>query len=102
MDFKIIWTDSATNDLKEIRGYIAKNNLAAAEKVGRGILDHVRILETFPLIGPAYPRKSRGAVREIVYGSYQIFYEPLSRAKSVNILRVWHGARGEPQIFKKK
>ena len=98
MDFKVIWTDSAIADLKEIRDYISLDNPPAAEKVGRGILDHVRILETFPLIGPAYPRRSSGAIREIVYWKCRIFYEVLDKPKRVHVLRVWHGARGEPEL----
>ena len=75
-----------------------QDNPAAAEKVGRGVLDHVRILETFPFVGPAYPRRSSGAIREIVYGSYQIFYEVTSKPQRVHVLRIWHGARGEPEL----
>ena len=47
MDFKIIWTDSAIGDLKEICDYISRDDSEAAGRVGRGILDHVKILETF-------------------------------------------------------
>jgi plasmid stabilization system protein ParE len=73
MDFKIIWTDSAIADLEEICGFIARDNSAAAEKTGRGILEHVKILETFPFIGPAHPRRSSGAIWEIFFGKYRIF-----------------------------
>jgi toxin ParE1/3/4 len=100
MDFKIIWTDSAVADLKEIVDYISRDNPAAAEKIGRGILGHVKILEMLPFIGPAYPRRSRGAIREIVAGNYRIFYEVTNQPKAVYVLRVWHGARGEPVIYK--
>ena len=98
MDFKVIWSDSAIADLKQIHEYISLENDVAAEKVGRGILDHVKILETFPTIGPAYPRRSSGIIREIVFRHYRIFYEVSDKPKSVNILRVWHGARGEPDL----
>src|SRR5690349_2442730 len=98
MDFKVIWTESAISDLKDICGYISRDNPSASEKVGRGILSHVRILESFPLIGPAYPRRSSGAIREIVYGNYRIFYEVMQKTKSVHVLRVWHGARNEPKF----
>ena len=98
MDFKIIWTDSAIADLKDICEHIARDNPAAAEKVGRGILAHVGILETFPLIGPAYPRRSSGAIREIVYWKCRIFYEVMDKPKCVHVLRIWHGARGEPDL----
>jgi plasmid stabilization system protein ParE len=47
MDFKVIWSDSAISDLKEICDYIARDKPNAAEKVGRGILEHVKLLESF-------------------------------------------------------
>ena len=81
MDFKIVWTDSAIADLKLICDYITQHNPAAAAKTGRGILGHVKILETFPMVGPAYPRRSSGAVREIVYGNYRIFMKLWAKPK---------------------
>ncbi len=100
MDFKVVWTDSAIADLKEICDYIGLDNPSAAQKVGRGILDHVKILETFPFIGPSYPHRSTGMIREIVYRKYRIFYEVVDKTRSVYVLRIWHGARGEPQLPK--
>ncbi len=41
-----------------------------------------------------------GTIREIVFEKYRIFYEVLSEPKIVNVLRVWHGARGEPMLPK--
>ena len=98
MDFKIIWTDSAIADLKEICDFISQDSPTAAERIGRGILGHVKILEMFPFIGPSYPRRSGGAIREIISGKYRIFYEVTNRPKAVHVLRIWHGARGEPKI----
>ena len=66
--------------------------------MGRGILAHVRILASFPLIGPAYPRGARGPLREIVFRSYRIFYDVSEQSRSVEILHVWHGARDEPSF----
>ena len=100
MDFKVIWTDSAIADLQDICEYISRDNPAASAKAGRGILSHVKILETFPFIGPAYPRGSSGMIREIVYGNYRIFYEVTQKTTAVHVLRVWHGARGEPNFRK--
>ena len=96
MDFKIIWSDAAIADLHDICTYIARHNPEAAHRMGRGILDHVCILGSFPLIGPAYPRGSRGPLREIVFRSYQIFYDVSEESRRVEILHVWHGAREEP------
>ena|SRR5438067_4902290 len=96
MDFKIIWADSAIYNLREICSYISRDNPTAAKAMGKGILEHVKILASFPFIGPPFPRNSAGPVREIVYRNYRIFYEVNEAAKSVEVLHVWHGARGEP------
>ena len=96
MDYKIIWSDAAIADLHDICSYIARHDSQAAQRIGRGILEHVRILASFPFIGPTYPRGSRGSLREIVFRSYRIFYDVSESPGCVEILHVWHGARGEP------
>ncbi len=98
MDFQVVWTDPALADLQEIVVYIARENAVAAERVGNEIVDHVETLRTFPLIGPTYPRGARGNCREIVCGKYRIFYRIFEAQKRVEILTVWHGARGTPGL----
>ena len=96
MDFEIIWSDAAIADLHDICTYIARDDPQAAERMGHGILDHVRILTSFPFIGPTYPRGTRGPLREIVFRPYRIFYDVSEPSHSVEILHVWHGRRDEP------
>jgi plasmid stabilization system protein ParE len=98
MDFKVIWSDAAIADLRDIFDYIAHHDQQAARRLGRGILDHVRILSSFPFIGPTYPRGARGSLREIVFRSYRIFYDVSEASLTVEILHVWHGAREEPTL----
>jgi len=96
MDFKIIWSDAAIADLQDIWAYIAQHDPQAATRIGRGILSHVRVLATFPFIGPTYPHGASGTLRQIVFRSYRIFYDVSEKSQSVEILHVWHGARDEP------
>ena len=96
MDFKVVWSAAAIADLREICDYVAHDDSQAAGRMGRGILNHVRILATFPFIGPAYPRGAHGPLREIVFRNDRIFYDVSEAKKSVEILHVWHGARDEP------
>ena len=96
MEFKITWSDAAIADLHDICSYIARHDSQAALRMGRGILDHVRILASFPFIGPTYPRGARGSLREIVFRSYRIFYDVSEDPRNVEILHIWHGAREEP------
>ncbi len=96
MDFKVIWSDQAIEDLRDLSAYIAGHDPEAALRVGNGILDYVQILAQFPFIGPPYPRGTRGALRGIVFRSYRIFYDVSEESRRVDILHVRHGARDEP------
>jgi toxin ParE1/3/4 len=96
MDFKVIWSDEAITDLREICAYIAQHDPQAALRMGNGILDHVQILTRFPFIGPAYPRGTQGPLRQIVFRSYRIYYDVSEESQRVDILHVWHGAREDP------
>ncbi|MBA3960404.1 MAG: type II toxin-antitoxin system RelE/ParE family toxin [Chthoniobacterales bacterium] len=98
MDFQVVWSDAAIADLHSLCSYIARDDPQAALRVGRGVLAHVRILTSFPLIGPTYPRGAHGSLREIVFRPYRIFYDVSEEAGRVEILHVWHGARKEPEL----
>ena len=98
MDYQVIWSDAAIADLEAACRYIADDNPDAAVRIGHGILDHVRLLASFPFIGPWYPRGTRGTLREIVFRSYRIFYDVSEATHTVEILHVWHGAREEPNF----
>ena len=96
MDFKIVWTLRARDDLRNIATYISRDNPAAALKLGETIFDRVDVLEKFPELGRVVPEWGRPDVREIIVGSYRIVYRVGNQRKAIEILRVWHGARGEP------
>ncbi|HEY0967619.1 MAG TPA: type II toxin-antitoxin system RelE/ParE family toxin [Opitutaceae bacterium] len=92
MDFKLIWTDRAIGDLAEIIRHYREDekSLAAAQKVGLAIIQRVEILQTFPEIGPRYPREN-GIHREVLCYDYRIFYRVDRDAHVVYVARVWHG-----------
>ncbi len=98
MAFKIVWTLCSREDLRDLATFIAKDNPPAALKLGELIFDHVNTLEKFPEIGRIVPECGQPHIREIVVKPYRIVYRFRKREKLVEILRVWHGARGEPEI----
>ena len=55
---KVIWSDEAIADLATIVGYIAADNRAAAEKLGREIFSRTRRLTDFPQIGRVVPEEN--------------------------------------------
>lgn len=92
MDFKLIWTDRALDDLAEIVRHYREDerSVEAARKVGSAIVERVEVLQSFPDIGPHYPR-SGGMHREVLCCDYRIFYRVDHEARSVYVARVWHG-----------
>lgn len=98
MDFKVFLSDEALNDLERIVAYIAPHNLIAAERLGNQVLDAALSLHTFPERGRAVPEFRRPELREIIFRSFRIIYRVNNADQSVEIVRLWHAARGFPRI----
>ena len=96
MGCQIIFSPQAIADLESVVRFIASDNPEAAVRVGNALIDRVAIRKEFPLIGSSYPR--RPGVRKLVSRPYLIFYRPRLAENSVDVLRYWHGARGEPEL----
>jgi plasmid stabilization system protein ParE len=73
-----------------------QRNPDVAGRVGNTLIDRVSILENFPFVGSAYAK--RPDVRKLVSSPYIIYYRPRLEGNCVDILRYWHGARGEPEL----
>lgn len=94
---KVIWSDDAIADLAAIVRHIAADNAAAALRTGQAILESTRFLGEFPLAGRVLPEENKESVREIIHRPYRVIYE-LSGGDGVVVLRVWHAARGKPEV----
>jgi toxin ParE1/3/4 len=97
MAWKVIWSDEAIVDLGAIVRYIAADNPSAAEALARTIFERTRMLADFPHAGRRVPEEHDAKVREIIVEPYRIIYE-VNEAGTVDILRIWHSARGKPEI----
>jgi toxin ParE1/3/4 len=95
---KVIWSDEAISDLAAIVRYIAADRPAAAESFGLTIFEQTRTLAEFPLAGRKSPEENDETVREIIIEPYRIIYEVNPNGQTVDILRVWHAARGRPEV----
>ncbi len=98
MDFKVILTSTAREDLREIVEFIAKDHREAAEKFGYLLIDRALSLSTFPEKGRPVPEFQDDDTREINLRSYRIIYYVDKAHQEVYVLRFWHAARGEPLI----
>jgi addiction module RelE/StbE family toxin len=96
---RVCWTDPAQTDLIGILQYIARDNPAAAERVGRRLVGAVASLAEQPRRGR--PGRVEGT-RELVIPRlpyiviYKIVEGPLRPAGEIAVMRVLHGARQWP------
>ena len=98
MDYKVIWDEEAIDELGKAVRYIAPDNPVAARKTGETIIRKAGILGSFPRLGKIYSKLNRDDVREIPVPPYRVIYHIKDAERSVRILKVWHGARREPEI----
>jgi len=74
MVYRTVWTEQALIDLREICEFIARRDAQAALRLGEAMLARVEQLPEFPFMGRMVPELRRNNLREIIYGSYRIFY----------------------------
>jgi len=98
MAYKLIWAPSARLDLKEIASYIADSRPDAAKRFVKSLFRSVEHLIDFPKAGRIVPEFSDPCVREVVRKPCRIVYRIQSEKSIIEIVRVWHSARGIPQI----
>jgi toxin ParE1/3/4 len=98
MAFKIIWSSQAFEDLRDIVTFIAQDNPKVAESYGYQLMSKVDVLAQFPQIGRVVPEEQDENIREIIFRPYRIVYQVLAEQQVIAIARIWHGARGEPDL----
>lgn len=98
MAFKLIWSPTARFDLKDIAAFIAEDSVSAAERFVRSLFQTVERLADFPESGRIVPEFGDPAIREVIRKPCRIVYRVDTRKHIVEIARVWHAARGAPDI----
>ena len=98
MAFKLIWSPSARLDIKDIAAFIAEDNPSAAVRFGRSLLEAVERLAAFPESGRIVPEFGDPNIREVIRKPCRIVYRIRRRKHTIEIARVWHAARGTPEV----
>jgi toxin ParE1/3/4 len=98
MDYKIIFSEPAIDDLESIVRFILQDNPTVAAEFGGKLIGSVRHLGQFPRIGRVVPEQNNKNIREIIFKPYRIFYRVRDEIKTVEVIRFWHAARGEPTV----
>jgi toxin ParE1/3/4 len=98
MAFKIIWSQTAVEDLKGIVQYIALDDSNAAANLAERIIQRIESASKLPFSNRAVPEKAEESIREAILKPYRLIYQVDSDRSVIHILRIWHAARGIPDI----
>lgn len=88
---KIVWTERALKDLREIKAWIAADSPSYALRVIERILQQAKSLQTLPRRGHRTPEAQNSDILEIHVGPYRIIYKV--SPDLVGILTIVHMAR---------
>ena len=101
MDYKVVWSPAALDDVDSIAAYIARDSELYAGAVVEKILETARRLSQFPMAGRIVPELHEDCVRERFIYSYRLIYQ--IQKDTVTVAAVIHGKRlFEPFIDKVK
>ena len=98
MGFQVILSRLAEADLDDVISFISTDNPAAAIRVAEAIVAHLRVLEKFPRFGRVVPEFDRDNLREIIHGAYRVIYQINETDRRIEVARIWHAARGTPEL----
>lgn len=98
MAYKLIWSPSARDDLHDIVVFIARDNPNRAMSFGYELISETDRLQEFPECGRIVPEYRNDCFREIIFRPYRIVYRVNHETQLCEIARVWHSARGIPEL----
>ena len=98
MAFRIIWSPSARWDLVDLKDYISLDSPLNAKRFISSLFNTVERLVEYPFSGRVVPEFDDEQLREIIKRPCRIVYRINKTTSTVEIIRVWHSARGIPEI----
>jgi plasmid stabilization system protein ParE len=98
MAHEVIWAPSARLDLRDLLSYIAEYSPSAAPRFAQRVFQAIERLRRFPLSGRIVPEFNDPNIREVIRKPCRIVYRVRDQEQAVEIVRVWHAARGVPEV----
>ena len=89
---KIVWTELAISDLKEIYDFIAHDSSRYALITVNKIYQRIQPVKENPNFGRKVPEFNANTIREVIEGNYRIIYRKVNDYQ-IDVLRVYHSAR---------
>ena len=98
MAFELTWSSTARLDLVDLRETIADADPEAADRFVRRLFQAVERLVDFPESGRVVPEFNDPEIREVIRRPCRIVYRIRKGDQQIQIVRVWHAARGTPDV----
>lgn len=95
MDYRLLYTKKALNDLAEIIGHIAEDDAQAASRFGSSLVAHVELLARFPRMGGLI--RKRPLARKLLHSPFLVYYHVREAKREIEVLHIRHGARKPPK-----
>ena len=99
MAFKVIWTETAADDLQAIVRYIAADDPEAARRLAERILARIDAAAALPFSCRSVPERENPSVREALLRPYRIIYTVDELREAIYVVRIWHGSRGSFPVW---
>jgi toxin ParE1/3/4 len=97
MGARIIWSQRAEDDLRNLIQFIARNSRKRAVDFGDALLAEIEVIAEFPFSYREVPEFERPSIRELVFPPYRVIFR-ITKEQSIEIVRIWHAARGPVEI----
>ncbi|WP_413163100.1 type II toxin-antitoxin system RelE/ParE family toxin [Capilliphycus salinus ALCB114379] len=91
MDYQVVWSPKALDDIDAIAAYIARDSVSYAAAVVQRIIEATRKLNDNPLSGNVVQEFGDETIREQFAYTYRILYQV--KDETVTVAAVVHGKR---------
>lgn len=98
MAYELIWSPCSRDDLRDIVRFISRDSATVAQAFALRLMSHVDMLLNQPEMGRVVPEIRIETIRELLFRPYRIVYRVDHVRKMIEISRVWHAARGTPDV----
>ena len=96
MDFQVLLTQAALNDLEEIVACVSQDSPRAAQRLSSDLVNRAESLSVMPRRGQVL--RARPQVRRLIRHSDLIIYRIDETAGIIHVLRFWHRARDQKSL----
>jgi len=94
---EIVWTNQALIKLNKFIDYIARDDVATAEKWALKLIERIDQLLEQPESGRIVPEYNEPTLRELILGNYRVIYRIRNEENTIYIQTVWHVRQDPPK-----